>query len=117
MKKLLFVQSRAPHGSLNGQEGLDAVLMGSAFAECSLLLLGDAIYQVLAGQDTAELGTKDYSVTYGALKDYGVERIYCSDSDLAARGIGSGDLLIDVEPLDDAGVRDLMGRHDVIFSF
>ena len=43
MKKLLFVQSHPPHGSLFGQEGLDAILAGSAFIECGVLFLGDGI--------------------------------------------------------------------------
>lgn len=117
MKKLLFIQSHAPHGSLYGQEGLDAILMGSAFAECSLLLLEDAVYQILAGQDPAGLGTKDYSVTYKALKDYGVEAIYCSKTDLSRRGLDVTDLLLPVDLLDDAEIAQLMNNHNVIFSF
>ena len=117
MKKILFVQSRAPHGSLSGQEGLDAILMGSAFAACSVLLLGDGIYQVLAGQAPAALGTKDYSVTYKALEDYGVQAIYCSLEDLTQRGLTVEDLLVQVSPLDDQAVSRLMADHPVILSF
>ena len=114
---MLFVQSRAPHGSLFGQEGLDAILMGTAFAECSVLLLDDAVYQVLDDQDTRALGTRNYSVTYGALKDYGVDTVYCCAADLDERGLTTADLLIPVSTLDDDGVRDLLARHQVIFSF
>lgn len=117
MKKMLFVQSRAPHGSLFGQEGLDAILMGTAFAVCSVLLLDDGILQVLDRQDVADLGTKDYSVSYRALVDYGVEVIYCSASHLAARGIGVDDLLVPVTALTDREVGELMSGHDVILSF
>lgn len=117
MKKLLFVQSSAPHGTLWGQEGLDAILMGSAFATCRVLLLDDGIFQVLAGQDTGALGTKDYSVTYRALADYGVEDIYCSQSHLQARGLSVQDLLLPVTPLSDSDVSALMAEHDVILSF
>ncbi|MFT7257659.1 MAG: sulfur relay (sulfurtransferase) DsrF/TusC family protein, partial [Candidatus Azotimanducaceae bacterium] len=52
MKKLLFVQSKAPHGSLQGQEGLDAILAGSAFVDCAVLFTGDGIYQILSLQQT-----------------------------------------------------------------
>jgi len=114
---MLFVQSQAPHGSLFGQEGLDAILMGTAFAECSVLLLDDGIFQVLDRQDTSALGTKDYSVSYRALKDYGVEVIYCSASHLAARGITAEDLLVPVTALSDSEIGKLMSAHDVILSF
>lgn len=117
VKKLLFVQSRAPHGSLIGQEGLDAILMGTAFAECNVLLLEDGVYQLLAGQDSAELGSKDYSVTYGALRDYGVDTIYCSAVDLDRRGLAAEDMLMPVTLLEDADIRALLAAHEVIFSF
>ena len=117
MKKILFVQSRAPHGSLFGQEGLDAILMGTAFASCDVLLLADGIYQVVSGQDTDALGTKDYSVTYKALGDYGVGNIYCSAADLQQRGLAQDDLLVSVTALQDAEVRDLLADHEVVLSF
>lgn len=117
MKKLLFVQSRAPHGSLFGQEGLDAILMGSAFAQCSVLLLEDGVYQLVSDQDSRELGTKDYSVTYGALADYGVNDLFCSAVDLERRGLAAADLTVPVTVLDDAAIADLLQQHDVVFSF
>lgn len=116
MKRVLFIQSRAPHGSLTGQEGLDAILMGTAFASCSVLLLEDGIFQLLKGQDTTSLGTRDYSVTYGALKDYGVETIYVSESHMRARGLSEQDLLLPIVAMDDAGVMQLMREHDVILG-
>jgi len=117
MAKLLFIQSKAPHGSLFGQEGLDAILMGTAFAECNVLLVEDGIYQVLKAQDTRELGTKDYSVTYKALPDYGVSTIYCSERHLLARGLTPDDLVVPVEPLGNDAIKQLMADHTAILGF
>ncbi len=117
MKSLLIVQSHAPHGTLFGQEGLDAALMASAFVTCRILLLGDGIYQVLEGQNTTALGTKNYSVTYQALNDYGVTDIFCSETDLATRGLETADLLVHVTPLTDTDVGELMRNHEVVLSF
>lgn len=117
MKKLLFVQSRPPHGSINGQEGLDALLAGSAFAACELLLLDDGVFQILAGQNTAELGDKDYSVSYGALADYGVETIYVSERQVKARGLDTDDLIVPVVALSDTEVGELLANADVILNF
>ena len=116
-KQLLFVQTRAPHGSINGQEGLDAILAGSAFAECSVLLMEDAVFQVLDNQATESLRMKNYAVSYGALKDYGVSSISVPSSHLAARNITAADLCIDVEILTDDDVRRLMHTADVILTF
>ena len=117
MKKFLFVQSAPPHGSITGQEGLDAILMGSAFATCSVLFLEDGIYQILKGQRTASLGSKDYSVTYKALKDYGVENILCCQSHLDDRGLKTDDFIVPVKVLTDNEVALLMRENDVIISF
>ena len=117
MKRLLFVQHQAPHGTLYGQEGLDAILMGSAFAQCSLLLLDDGVFQLLDKQAPEVLGSKHYALSYGALFDYGVEHVYCSAKHLTRRGLTTEDLLIDVEPMSDEQIKDLLNDHDVILSF
>jgi tRNA 2-thiouridine synthesizing protein C len=117
MKKLLFVQSKPPHGSLQGQEGLDAILAGSAFVDCAVLFTGDGIYQVLSLQQTDALASRDYAVTYLALADYGVEQLYCSATDLQQRGLTKADLLLNLTELDDAGVTALLHSADAILDF
>lgn len=117
MKKFLFVLDKPPHGSVNGQEALDAILMGSAFTQCSVLFLGDGLYQVLGDQDTAQLATKDYSVTYQALADYGVTGVYCRQSHLGERNLDASDLVIAVQALSETEVKQMFVDHDVILSF
>ncbi len=117
MKTFLFVLDKPPHGSIIGQESLDAVLMGSAFTHCAVLFLGDGIYQLLSHQDTTQLGIKDYSVTYKALADYGVTDIYCRQSHLEQRDIAMKDLVIPVQPLSGEEVKQVLLDHDVILSF
>ncbi len=117
MKSFLFILDKPPHGSIVGQESLDAVLMGSAFTQCAVLFLGDGIYQVLSHQDTTQLALKDYSVTYKALADYGVTDIYCRKSHLDQRNIDVKDLVIPVQPLSDDQVKEVLLNHDVILSF
>ena len=113
MSQILFVQQSAPHGSIVGQEGLDACLMGSAFADCALLFLGDGIYQILS----AGLGLKDYSVSYGVLPDYGVSQIFCREQDLKNRGLQLDDLTLPVSPLSDQAVSDLIQHAGQVLTF
>ena len=68
------------------------------------------------GPKQSGLESRDYSVTYGALRDYGVETIYVSARHLAARGLATEDLLVETVPLDDAGVTGLLHEHDVILG-
>jgi tRNA 2-thiouridine synthesizing protein C len=117
MKKLLFVQAKPPHGSLQGQEGLDAIMAGSAFVDCTVLFTGDGVYQLLSQQQTETLASRDYAVTYLALADYGVDQIYCVAADLHQRGLTTADLLVRPTPLDDAGVKALLQDADAILDF
>ena len=117
MKTFLFINTYSPHQSINAQEGLDALLMGSAFTQCSALFLGEGVLQLLKGQDTEALKQKNFSLSFGALKDYGVEDVYCSESELLGYGLSPSDLLIEVTPLNDTDVAALMANHDVILNF
>ena len=117
MKSILFINTHSPHLSINAQEGLDALLMGSAFAQCRALFLGDGILQLIKGQNTEFNKQKNFSLSFGALKDYGVEDIYCSESQLHSFGLNLSDLLIEVTALKDSDIASLMADHDVILNF
>jgi len=117
VSQLLFIQQSPPHGSIIGQEGLDACLMGSAFADCSLLFLGDGIYQILKGQDPKDLGLKDYSASYGVLPDYGVTQFYCRQSDLRSRGLQIDDLSMPAQALSDKEISSLIQRSAQVLTF
>ena len=115
--KLLFIQTCAPHGNINAQEGLDAVLMASAFVECCLLFTAEGVLQLVKDQSTAELGIRDFSKTFGALRDYGVKEIYCRSNSMQRYGLEQDDLLLDAAFIDDQGIRQLIRNHDQVLTF
>ena len=117
MKNLLFIQTRAPYGSLAGQEGLDALLMGSTFAPCTVLFLGDGVFQLVANQAPDAIGRKPFSKGFGALREYGVERICAAANDLAQRGLDVAGLGLEIESLNTQAVKNLIARSDVVLSF
>jgi tRNA 2-thiouridine synthesizing protein C len=115
--KLLFIQSTPPHGQINAQEGLDALLMGSAFTECGLLLIGEGLLQLAKHQDPSVLGMKNFSLTFGALADYGVKHVYCRETDLQRFGLTVEDLVIEVQPVDDESARSLLSGYEQVVNF
>lgn len=117
MSDLVFVQSYAPHGSIKGQEVLDACLMGSAFANCALLFVGDGLYQIRKNQSTKALGVKDYSVSYGVLEDYGVTEIYCLVDELTDRGLTLDDLTLNVTPLQHEALCEILAKAKQVLTF
>nr|VFJ62438.1 MAG: tRNA 2-thiouridine synthesizing protein C [Candidatus Kentron sp. FW] len=132
VKKFLYVNRRAPYGSIYALESLEVVLIGAAFEQdVSLLFLDDGVYQLKKDQNTDGLDMKNFSPTYNALGDYDVNKIYVEQESLEERGLAIDDLLtLTYEDEDDdyaekSSIRvvsrhemaDLMEQQDVILSF
>jgi tRNA 2-thiouridine synthesizing protein C len=93
-KKFLYVNRKAPHGTIYAQESLEVVLIAAAFEQdVSLAFIDDGVYQLMQNQDTAALGSKNFSPTYKALGDYDVNKIYVEQESLELRGLGKDDLM------------------------
>lgn len=93
-KKFMYVNRKAPYGTIYAWESLEVVLIGAAFEQdVSLAFIDDGVYQLIKGQNTTELGIKNFSPTYSALGDYDINKIYVEKESLEARGLTIDDLL------------------------
>jgi len=118
VKKFMFVNRKAPYGTIYALESLEVVLISAAFdQDVSLAFLDDGVYQLKKGQQTKGIETKNFSPTYRALEDYDVEKLYVSKESLAERGLTAEDLLVPVIVLDRAEMGALMDEQDVVLSF
>ena len=131
-KKLLYVNRKAPHGSIYALESLEVVLIGAAFEQdVSLAFIDDGVYQLMLNQNTSDIGVKNFSPTYRALGDYDINQIYVEKESLELRGLKQENLM----PLtwededDDWAVKDsiqvvgseeladIIDQQNVIFNF
>jgi tRNA 2-thiouridine synthesizing protein C len=132
VKKFLYLNRKAPYGTIYAWDSLEVVLIGAAFdQEVSLMFVDDGVYQLVKGQDTSGIGMKNFSPTYRTLGDYEVKNIYVDQDSLASRGLTHDDLVQIawedwesgeereniVEVVDSTRVTELMEESDVIFSF
>ena len=118
IKKFMYVNRRAPYGTIYALESLEVVLIGAAFdQDVSLVFVDDGVFDLKKGQDTAGIDMKNFSPTYRALEMYDVEKLFVGKESLEARGLTADDLIIDCEVLEPAEVTDLMESQDVIFNF
>ena len=132
VKKFLYLNRKAPYGTIYAWESLEVVLIGAAFdQEVRVMFVDDGVYQLTKGQDTAGIGMKNFSPTYRTLGDYEVKSIYVDKDSLESRGLTQDDLVriawedweteeeIEniVEVVDAARISELMNESDVIFSF
>ena len=117
-KRFLYVNRRAPYGSIYALESLEVVLIGAAFEQdVSLAFLGDGVYQLTKGQDTKGLEVKNFSPTFRALEDYDVTKLYVEKEALEARGLTEADLVVPVEVVSTERMAEIMDEQDVILSF
>ena len=132
IKKFLYVNRKAPYGTIYALESLEVVLIGAAFEQdVSLAFLDDGVFQLTKGQNTDGIGIKNFSPTYRALGDYEVTKLYVEQESLDERGLTLDDLQAVVyEDEDDdweekpsirvvnrAEMADLMADQDVVLSF
>ena len=96
-----FLFRSAPHGNASGREGLDAVLACSAYCETlSVFFSGDGVFQLLSGQSTDGILSRNYSLTFKAFEIYDIESVFvCADS-LRQRGIMIEQLMLPVRVLE-----------------
>lgn len=93
-KKFMFVNRKAPYGTVYALESLEVVLIGAAFEQdVSLAFVGDGVYEIAKNQNTDGIGMKNFSPTYKALGDYEVTKLYVEKESLEARGLTLDDLM------------------------
>jgi len=118
IKKFMFVNRKAPYGTIYALEGLEVVLISAAFEQdVSMAFVDDGVYELKKGQDTKTLGQKNFSPTYRALEGYDIEKLYVERESLEQRGLTEDDLLVDVQVVSAAEMAELMADQDVLISF
>jgi tRNA 2-thiouridine synthesizing protein C len=132
VKKFMYLNRRAPYGTIYAWESLEVVLIGAAFdQDVSLAFIDDGVYQLVDGQDTTGADMKNFSPTYQALGDYEVTKLYVEKESLEQRGLTLDDLMpLTYEDEDDdwaekdsirvvsrSELADIMEEQDALFSF
>lgn len=132
IKKFMYVNRKAPYGTVYALESLEVVLIGAAFdQDVSLAFVDDGVYQLTKDQSTDGIGMKNFSKTYTALGDYDITKIYVEKESLQTRGLSLDDLqTLTYEDEDDdwaekpsirlvgsAELAEIMNGQDVVLSF
>jgi len=118
IKKFMFVNRKAPYGTIYALEGLEVVLISAAFdQDVSMAFMDDGVYELIKGQHTKAIDVKNFSPTYRALEGYDIEKLYVERESLEARGITEDKLIVPVEVLSAAEMGALMDTQDVVISF
>jgi len=132
IKNFMFMNRRAPYGTIYALESLEVVLISAAFdQDVSLAFLDDGVFQIAKNTKTDDIGMKNFSPVYNALGDYDINKLYVEQESLDERGLTVDDLMdIKYEDEDDdwaekpsikvvsrKEMADLMDQQDVLLSF
>ena len=118
VKKFMFVNRKAPYGTIYALEALEVVLISAAFdQDVSLAFLDDGVYQIVKGQHTKAIDVKNFSPTYRALEGYDIEKLYVEKESLEQRGLTEADLLVDVQVVGSDEMAKMMAEQDIVISF
>jgi len=132
IKKFMYMNRKAPYGTIYAWESLEVVLIAAAFdQDISLVFADDGVYQLMKDKNTEEVGMKNFSKTYSALGDYDIKKIYIEQESLEERGLSLEDLQdLKYEDEDDdwaekdsiilvsrAELAKVIDEQDVVFSF
>ena len=128
----MYLNRRAPYGTVYAVEGLEVVLVGAAFEQdVCMAFVGDGVYQLKVGQDPSGSDIKNFSPAYRALGDYDVTRLYVERESLEERGLTGDDLMpltwddedddwtekSSIHIVDRAELALLIDVQDVVFNF
>lgn len=118
IKKFMYVNRKAPYGTVYALESLEVVLIAAAFdQDVSLVFMDDGVYQLKKGQQTKAIEVKNFQPTYRALEDYDITKLFVEREALEARGLTADDLCVPVEVMERSEIGRLMEQQDVVFSF
>ncbi|CAB9540159.1 tRNA 5-methylaminomethyl-2-thiouridine synthase subunit TusC [uncultured Gammaproteobacteria bacterium] len=131
-KKFMYLNRKAPYGTVYALESLEVVLIAAAFEQdVSLAFIDDGVYQIVEGQNPEGIGMKNFSKTYHALGDYDIKQLFVSAESLEERGLSIDDLMPlvwedededwaekpSIQVVSNAELTKLMSDQDVCLSF
>ena len=118
IKKFLYINRKAPHGTIYAHEALEVVLIGAAFEQdVSMAFIDDGVFQLKKDQNTDQIETKNFTKTYSALEMYDVEKLYVEKESLEERGLSEQDLSVEVKVIPSSEMKELIEDSEVILNF
>ncbi len=116
-KRILFLLRQTPYATSHALEALETALVAGVFDQAvSVLFCGDAVWQLLAGQDGSAIGRRTVSKVVQVLPQYEITELYVCAAALRERGLTVGDLALPVQALGPAEQQALIAAQDAVVN-
>ncbi len=117
IKKFLYLNSKAPYGTVYALEVLEMILISAAFEQdVHVAFVDDGVYQIKKGQDTKGIEMKSFLPTYRALEGYDIEKLYVEKESMEERGLTVEDFIVPVTVVNRLTMSDLIHSMDVVLG-
>ena len=115
--RILYLLRQAPYQSSRAVEALESILVAGVFEQdVSVLFKDDGVWQLVANQDGARLGTRTIGKVVQALPEYDVSKLFVCDASLSQRGLIAADLVLSAAPLTITEQQALIGDQDAVLN-
>src|SRR5690606_14300097 len=95
------------------REALDVALSAAAFGvPCGILFMDDGVFQLIKGQDAAQIAQKSLAANMQALPLYGVEDVLVCQHSLGDRGVQANRCMRDARVRSNAEVGARIEEYD-----
>ena len=117
MNSFLIISRASPYGSAAAREALELTLACALFdREVALLLLDDAVYQLLPDHRPTGIGQKNLGAMQQSLPLYDVDKIFVCQRSLEARGLTTEALALPVTPIDSQSLKALLREYEAVIN-
>ena len=115
MKRLVFLIQTPMGASVEPQESLDAVLAGSAFANCAVIFVGLGVTQLRCSERSDF--RKDFNRGFRALSDFEVDGVFYCEEAARDHGLLDHELIVDARSLSPDAIRQQIVEAHAVMSF
>ncbi len=116
-KNILFIQTQAPYGDQQAQEGLDMILGASAFYDdVAIIFVSDGIWQLCQSQAPNTKYRKELAKIYQSLEFYDIDKIYVDANSLTARDVKPEELLLTPKVIEQEKFNSLIEQYSQVLT-
>lgn len=107
--KIAVLLTHLPLQGIAARESLDLIFaLAAVDHQVSVIFSGDAVYQLLAGNDSTALMVKDFRRSFKLFELYDIEDIYVCAESLRKRNLHASELVLNLQSLEQTELSQLL---------
>lgn len=115
--KIAVLVTSLPLDGIAARESLDLIFaLAAVDHQVSVIFSGDAVYQLVKADDSANLMVKDFRRSFKLFELYDIEQLYVCAESLRRRQLQANALVLDMQPLESAELSQLFSTQQHVIK-